>query len=117
MNDPDLDSDVAYAIEVTVDASSAGEYRPLDPDDVAVTNLDNEEPPPPEALHVGALSSTGSDVSKGKWNASVTITVHDATHGEFPPATVSGSWSNGATGSSECTTGALGDWTVTKNNI
>jgi uncharacterized protein len=60
-------------------------------------------------MHVGDLD--GSITNQGSaWTAMVTITVHDSNHGPVTNATVSGSWSNGGTGS--CTTSGSGQCAV-----
>ena len=67
-------------------------------------------------MHIGDLDGTSTNQS-GKWSATVTITVHDANHNPVANATVSGSWSNGITGTATCTTGSNGQCTVNKSNI
>ena len=71
---------------------------------------------PTTPIHVGDLDNT-STRSGTRWSARVTITVHDASHQPISGATVSGTWSNGTTGSASCTTGANGQCTVTKSNL
>lgn len=68
-------------------------------------------------LHVGDLDGTGVAVNANRWNAQVTITVHDANEAPIAGVTVSGNWSNGATGSSSCTTDSAGTCTVTKTGL
>ncbi|HUP19042.1 MAG TPA: PKD domain-containing protein, partial [Gemmatimonadota bacterium] len=67
-------------------------------------------------MHVGDLdrasTSTGST-----WTAHVTIRVHDSGHGAVSGAAVSGSWSNGTTGTASCTTDSTGSCTVSKTGI
>ncbi len=67
-------------------------------------------------VHVGDLD--GSSVQNGgRWNATVTITVHNASEQPVSGATVSGSWSNGANGGGSCTTNGSGQCSITKNNV
>jgi hypothetical protein len=66
-------------------------------------------------MHIGDLD--GSSTGQNKWTATVTITVHDSNHNPVANATVSGNWSNGASGTSSCTTNSSGQCTVTKTNI
>ena len=54
---------------------------------------------------------------KNRWSALVTVTVHDTGHATLANATVTGNWSNGASGSSSCTTGGNGTCTLTKSGI
>jgi hypothetical protein len=68
------------------------------------------------SMHVGDLD--GASVSQSnRWNATVTITVHDANHNPLAGVTVTGSWSNGATGMASCTTGSNGQCNVVKSGI
>jgi hypothetical protein len=69
--------------------------------------------PAPASLHVGDLD--GSTSGTNRWTAFVTITVHDANHNPVSNATVTGSWSNGASGTSTCTTDSSGRCTVSKS--
>ena len=66
-------------------------------------------------MHIGDLDATSS--GQGKWTATVTITVHDANHNPIANATVTGLWSNGASGSASCTTASNGQCTVNKSGI
>ncbi len=69
-------------------------------------------------IHVGDLDGASADAGRGgKWNATVTITVHDSGHATVDGATVDGSWSNGANGSGSCLTNGSGQCSITKNNI
>ena len=80
---------------------------------VAVTVTDVPEA---SSMHVGDLD--GSATVKGKnWTARVTIRIDNATHGALANATVTGFWSNGATGSANCRTSVVGVCTVSKSSI
>jgi hypothetical protein len=67
------------------------------------------------AMHIGDLDGTSS--GSGRWTATVTITLHDANHNPVANATVSGNWSNGASGTGSCTTNSNGQCSVSKNDI
>ena len=67
-------------------------------------------------MHIGDLDGTSTSQAS-RWTATVTITVHDANHNPIANATVSGNWSNGASGSSSCTTNSNGSCTVSKSDI
>jgi hypothetical protein len=73
--------------------------------------------PAASAMHVGDLDGAASNTTSTRWQARVTITVHDANHAPVASAVVSGAWSNGTTGTASCTTGASGQCTVTKSNL
>ena len=70
-----------------------------------------------EMMQVSSLAPN-SVVVRSKWNATVEILV-TASDGDTPiaNAVVSGFWSDGATGTVECTTDSNGLCTVTKNSI
>lgn len=72
-------------------------------------------PPPPNESHVGDLD--GSATGTKNWQASVTITVHDATHAAVSGAVVTGTWGGGGSGSASCTTNSVGQCTVATGNI
>lgn len=73
-------------------------------------------PEPGTLMHVGDLDGSSTQ-NGGRWNATVTITVHDDNENPVMNATVNGSWSNGANGSGSCVTDGSGQCTITKNNI
>jgi len=66
--------------------------------------------------HVGDLDGS-SNLQSNRWKAIVTITVHDGSHKPLANATVSGTWTNGATGTDSCTTGSNGQCTISKGQI
>jgi hypothetical protein len=68
------------------------------------------------SIHIGDLDGTGTPV-RTKWQATVTILVHDQDEAEVANAVVTGTWSGGATGIAECTTDANGTCEVVKNNL
>ena len=67
-------------------------------------------------MHVGDLDAAGV-VSGSRWNATVTIRVHDANGNPLANVTVYGKWTNGTSGSSSCVTNASGYCTVTKTRL
>lgn len=84
--------------------------------DSAYSNIASATTQSPPSIHVGDLD--GSRIlAKKNWSATVTITVHDGNHTPISGVTVSGSWSNGATGTASCTTDTSGVCLVTKNNM
>jgi PKD repeat protein len=66
-------------------------------------------------MHVGDLDGSSVPAPRNRWEATVTIEVHDGAHAPLLGATVTGTWSVG--GSSSCTTGADGRCSVTKGNL
>jgi len=73
-------------------------------------------PPSSNSVHVGDLDAS-SLASGSRWNATVIVTVHDASDAPVSNVTVNGSWSNGATGTGSCITGADGACTITRSNL
>ena len=69
------------------------------------------------AVHVGDLDGSSVDTASNRWQATVTINVHDSNEGAVPGAFVEGSWSGGASGGSSCTTDASGQCSVSKANL
>jgi subtilisin family serine protease len=68
------------------------------------------------ALHSSDLDRS-STMSGTKWNALVTILIHNNLELPVSAATVTGKWTNGATGTVTCTTNANGTCTVTKTGL
>jgi PKD repeat protein len=68
---------------------------------------------PPE-MHVGDLDRASTS-QQGSWTATVTITVHNSSHGALANAAVSGAWNGGSTGS--CTTNASDQCAVSRSGI
>jgi hypothetical protein len=69
------------------------------------------------AIHAGDLDGSISAGYLSRWNATVRVTVHDASEAPVAGATVSGNWSGGATGSGSCVTDSAGQCSITLSNI
>jgi hypothetical protein len=67
--------------------------------------------------HAGDLDGAATLSGSTKWNASVTILVHDAYEKPLANAVVSGKWVKGTTGTTSCTTNASGLCTITKSGL
>jgi hypothetical protein len=71
-------------------------------------------------LHVGDLDNNSGNAGPN-WNARVRIFVHDGSDNLVGGAVVTGSWSNGATGTGTCTTGTnggdLGRCQIARNGV
>ena len=65
-------------------------------------------------IHVGDLDGTAT-AAQSKWNATVTITVHDSGHSPITGVAVTGVWNDGA--SASCTTSADGRCAVIKAGV
>jgi PKD repeat protein len=133
--DPD-GSITAYAWDFGDGASGSGatsthSYASAATYTVTLTVTDNEgatdgdsqsvtvtaEPPVTVDAHVGDLDGGASPGSRSRWDATVTVVVHDADEAPVNGATVSGAWSNGANGSGSCVTGPSGQCAVSKSNL
>jgi len=86
-------------------------------------NPSPSEPPTPTptpgattTVHVGDLDGSSALV-RSRWNATVTVLVHDATEAPIAGASVSGSWIDGVTGGASCVTDASGRCDITKTNL
>ncbi|MGH2500116.1 MAG: S8 family serine peptidase [Candidatus Limnocylindria bacterium] len=65
------------------------------------------------SIHVGDLDAVSTKLLRGRWSATVTITVHDAAETIVPSATVSGSFTQGTWSKSvSCSTGTGGTCSV-----
>ena len=71
---------------------------------------------PANAVHVGDLDGTAT-LTTSTWTAKVTVSIHKTNHGAGAGALVAGTWSDGTTGSSNCSTNAKGTCTFTKAKI
>jgi PKD repeat protein len=65
-------------------------------------------------MHLGDLDLVGAS-QRTAWTAVVTVTVHEGAHAPLAGAVVSGSWSNGVTGS--CASNGLGQCTLSNAAI
>jgi hypothetical protein len=75
------------------------------------------EPPPLVGMHVGDLEATAVPGKGGRWDATVTTTVHDESEMLVAGATVTGSWSGGASATGSCTAGTDGTCAIVLKGI
>jgi len=68
-------------------------------------------------VHIGDLDGSSAAAPRGRWDATVAFTVHDAGENPIAGATVDGAWSNGANGGGSCITDAGGQCSVQKQNL
>ncbi|HUF31393.1 MAG TPA: S8 family serine peptidase [Gemmatimonadaceae bacterium] len=70
-------------------------------------------------IYLQSLSGASAWVnpSRRQWRATVTALVHNNSGQPVSGATVTGSWSNGTTGSTSCTTGSAGTCSVQTGNV
>ena len=84
---------------------------------VNVTINTVSEPPPPSGTMRVANIGTSSTNNGSNWTAHATPTVLDSTNAPVANATISWSWSNGASGSGSCTTNSSGQCTESVGGI
>jgi hypothetical protein len=83
---------------------------------VATVSITVNPAPPPNQFHIGDLD--GSTAVSGKtWTAKVTVHVEDAANAPLSGVVVTGSWSNGSSGTASCTTNGSGTCTVQKAKL
>ncbi|MBY5161924.1 hypothetical protein KR546_05420 [Nitriliruptoria bacterium AS10] len=86
--------------------------------DTVTVVVDPYEPPPTEVeVHVGDLDGQAASAPRNRWDATVTVTVHDAEDQPVADASLQGRWSGGANGTGSCVTNGSGTCTVTKTGI
>ena len=68
-------------------------------------------------IHVGDLDGSSAPGRTGRWDATVTITVHYDDESPVPGVTVEGIWSAGASGAGTCVTNIAGSCDITKTSI
>jgi Big-like domain-containing protein len=96
---------------VNARATDSGNNTATDANAVTVDNV-IEAP----SMHVGDLDRSTTK-QKSAWTAIVTITIRNHLNAAVANATVTGTWSNGATGTSSCTTDGSGQCSVSKAAI
>ena len=69
------------------------------------------------AMHVGVLEGASGPDDRGRWQATVTVWIHDVDEMPVADADVDGSWSDGASGKGACTTDATGSCSITNGNL
>ena len=107
--------------EFEVYASAGSDPTPTPTPTATPTPTPTPTPSPPpdggSTMHVGDLDSSSTPGSKNRWNAAVSILVHDESENPLSDVTVSGTWSSGASGSSSCVTDGSGVCTINKDKI
>jgi hypothetical protein len=68
-------------------------------------------------IHIGDLDGSSTQGNRNRWNATVTVLVHDSSETPVANSLVNGTWSDGASDSDICTTDSTGQCTITKTNI
>jgi subtilisin family serine protease len=71
---------------------------------------------PPNAVHVGDLDNTSVKTATN-WTAKVTIVIHKTNESAGGGALVSGTWSDGTTGSGVCSTNGSGTCSISKTKV
>ena len=117
---PNADSaTVVYTPSAGYSGPDAFTYRVADASGAsapATVSITVAPAPAPNPIHVGDLDPTAS--SSGKtWTARASIRIDNASHAAVAGAVVTGTWSNGASGTASCTTTSMGRCTVQKTKL
>lgn len=72
-------------------------------------------PPPPGAFSVDGLTGSASSQGRNRWNATATVSVIDANSASAGGVSMTGTWSNGSSGS--CTTATAGTCSVSLGGL
>ena len=78
-------------------------------------NLDEGPPPPEGGAHVGDLDASAVSGLRGRWTATVTVTVHDEAEAAVEGVTLTGTW--GAGWATTCITGADGSCDLVQSRL
>ena len=89
-------------------------------DDDGATHSDSQQIPVgvmPNSMHVANLDGEGQTGKRNRWDATVSILVHDEGENTIAGSNVSGAWGGGASGDGSCVTDDAGQCTIPKNNL
>jgi hypothetical protein len=114
VDDAEADGDVVYTIVTAPAVSDDPDCNDMDASDVAVTNQDNDQPA--GTMHVADLDGLAIGLGN-KWQAQITVLVHDAGGAPVADATVTGSWIEGASGTGSCVTDETGTCALTTGEV
>jgi hypothetical protein len=80
------------------------------------TTTPTPTPDPSNSIHVGDLDNV-SNRNGNRWNANVTVLVHDSAEAPLQGVIITGNWGNGISGVGNCTTGLDGICNISQNNL
>ncbi len=119
-----VDSSSPYSASwnTTTVADGAHQVKAVAKDTISQTgqdvhNVTVQNAAPTNVIHVGDLNGSAANQAANRWQANVTITVHDSNHNPVSGVTVNGTWSAGSSGTLSCTTGTNGACTVSKGAL
>jgi hypothetical protein len=72
---------------------------------------------PDTSIFLSGLNAVSSDAPRGRWDATVTVSVSDTQGQAVSGVVVDGNWSDGTNGASSCTTDVSGKCEVSKQNL
>lgn len=105
-------STLLTSISNTATVTVPGTYAEQTPADNTATDTTTIQ-----GYHLAATSATSVNTSTTRWSASVTVTVHDASHNPASNVAVNGGWVSGGSGGTSCTTNGSGQCTLTRTGI
>jgi hypothetical protein len=107
-SDAGLESNTTYSYRVrAINGSTTSDYSST----VSATT------PQAITIHVGDLDGSSAQSKRNRWDATVSVLVHDSSETPVTNAEISGTWSGGVSDSDACTTDSSGRCTITKSNI
>ncbi|MFC1878921.1 PA14 domain-containing protein [Chloroflexota bacterium] len=99
-------STVYYYRVIAYNSSGSSEY----------SNIADARTLEPTTIHVGDLDGTVS-ISRNRWSATITITIHYPNENPVAGAVVTGQWGDGLSGDSSCVTDSNGQCSLTISSI
>jgi len=103
--------------EFEVYSGSGGTSTPTPTPTPTSTPAPTPTPSPTDAIHIGDLNAFSSAGSRNRWDAVITVLVHDSNEMPVEGVLVNYSWTDGVSGNGTCTTNAEGSCTIQKNNL
>ena len=110
---------ITYTPDVGYSGPDAFGYSATDgsaTSNVATVSITVTPAPAPNPFHVGDLDRSASNSGK-TWTARVTIRIDSASHAGLSGALVTGTWSDGASGTGTCTTATNGSCSIQKTKL
>ncbi len=111
-----LSASASGSLSNTATVTNTGGTADPTPANNSATDTDTIQSASPNK-HIGDLDWTSFNSFGSNWVATVTVTVHNASHNPVANATVSGTWSGGGFFGTSCTTNSSGTCTLIRTTI